>query len=137
MDTKNLFLECLGNVSKDISIEIDLSFDIANRIDNLLTERGVSQKEFAELMGKRESEISKWLKGTHNFTLRTLAKISAVLDSPIIQVAAKQPNVYEQRNYSINLLLHTPDKSYSYIRTTDNYTGNYKIYPQPITMIYS
>lgn len=137
MDTKNLFLECLGNVSKDISIEIDLSFDIANRIDNLLTERGISQKEFAELMGKRESEISKWLKGTHNFTLRTLAKISAVLDSPIIQVAAKQPNVYEQRNYSINLLLHTPDKSYSYIRTTDNYTGNYKIYPQPITMIYS
>ena len=105
--------------------------------DNLLTERGISQKEFAELMGKRESEISKWLKGTHNFTLRTLAKISAVLDSPIIQVAAKQPNVYEQRNYSINLLLHTPDKSYSYIRTTDNYTGNYKIYPQPITMIYS
>ena len=137
MDTKNLFLECLGNVSKDISIEIDLSFDIANRIDNLLTESGISQKEFAELMGKRESEISKWLKGTHNFTLRTLAKISAVLDSPIIQVAAKQPNVYEQRNYSINLLLHTPDKSYSYIRTTDNYTGNYKIYPQPITMIYS
>ena len=44
MDTKNLFLECLGNVSKEISIEVDLSFDIASKIDSILAERGISQK---------------------------------------------------------------------------------------------
>ena len=61
MNTKNLFLECLKDVPKDVSIEVDLSFDIASRIDALLTERGLSQKEFADMMGKRESEVSKWL----------------------------------------------------------------------------
>ena len=103
MNTKNLFLECLNDVPKDVSIEVDLSFDIASRIDALLVEKGLSQKEFADMMGKRESEVSKWLKGTHNFTLRTLAKISAVLDSPIVQVVAKQPNVYTQQSYSVNV----------------------------------
>ena len=62
MNTKNLFLECLNDVPKDVSIEVDLSFDIASRIDALLTERGLSQKEFADLMGKRKSEKTKWLK---------------------------------------------------------------------------
>ena len=135
MDTKNLFLECLGNVSKDISIEVDLSFDIASKIDGILAERGISQKEFAELMGKRESEISKWLKGTHNFTLRTLAKISAVLDCPIIQVVTKQPDVYEQRDYSINVLFHIPHRNYSPIRTNNNRTMDYQRYSQSITTI--
>ena len=135
MDTKNLFLECLGNVSKEISIEVDLSFDIASKIDSILAERGISPKEFAELMGKRESEVSKWLKGTHNFTLRTLAKISAVLDSPIIQVVTKQLDVYEQRDYSINVLFHIPHRNYSHIRTNNNRTMDYQRYSQPITTI--
>ncbi|MBQ3204100.1 MAG: helix-turn-helix transcriptional regulator [Alistipes sp.] len=125
MNTKNLFLECLNDVPKDVSIEVDLSFDIASRIDALLVEKGLSQKEFADMMGKRESEVSKWLKGTHNFTLRTLAKISAVLDSPIVQVVAKQPNVYTQQSYSVNVnLLITPSRpAYSYHRISNGTMG--------------
>lgn len=132
MNTKNLFLECLNDVPKDVSIEVDLSFDIASRIDALLVERGLSQKEFADMMGKRESEVSKWLKGTHNFTLRTLAKISAVLDSPIVQVVAKQPNVYTQQSYSVNVnLLITPSQpAYSYHRTSNNGMMGYGNYTQ-------
>lgn len=132
MGAKNLFLDCLNDVPKDISIEVDLSFDIASKIDTLLAERGLSQKEFAEMMGKRESEVSKWLKGTHNFTLRTLAKISAVLDSPIVQVVAKQPNVYTQQSYSVNVnLIITPSQpAYSYHRVSDNGVIGYGNYTQ-------
>ena len=132
MSAKNLFLECLSNVPKDVSIEVDLSFDIASRIDAILAERGLSQKEFAEMMGKRESEVSKWLKGTHNFTLRTLAKISAVLDRPIVQVVAKQPNKYEQQSYSVsvNLLIAPKKPTYSYLRTSYNTIGRNMDYKQ-------
>ena len=35
------------------------SVDIANRIYELLREKNMTQREFAELMGKRESEISR------------------------------------------------------------------------------
>jgi transcriptional regulator with XRE-family HTH domain len=37
-------------------------------------------------MGKKPSEISKWLNGEHNFTLRSLAKLEAELGEPIITV---------------------------------------------------
>ena len=64
MKTEKLFNECLANVPNDITIEIDLSFDIANKIDKILSDRKISQKDFAAMIGKKESEISKWLKGT-------------------------------------------------------------------------
>ena len=51
----------------------------------------MTQREFAALMGKRESEISRWLTGTHGFTTTTLAKISAVLGEPIVEVY-RQPS---------------------------------------------
>ena len=46
----------------------------------------MTQREFAALMGKRESEVSRWLSGTHGFTTNTLAKISAVLGEPVVKV---------------------------------------------------
>jgi transcriptional regulator with XRE-family HTH domain len=35
-------------------------------------------------MNKKPSEINKWLKGNHNLTLKTLAKLEAELGEPII-----------------------------------------------------
>ena len=52
----------------------------------------MTQREFAALMGKRESEISRWLTGSHGFTTTTLTKISAVLGEPVVMVK-KDPQV--------------------------------------------
>lgn len=63
-----------------------MSFQIADRIDALLKQKGISQKELAKLTQTSEAAVSRWLSGTHNFTLSTLAKISAVLGQNIIVV---------------------------------------------------
>lgn len=120
MDTKNLFLECLNNVPNDIHYEVDWAFEISNHIDSILKERGITQKEFAKMVGKRESEVCKWLKGTHNFTLRTLAVISAALDSPIITVASKQQQVqYTKKEYKTEtIIIDTTSPMYSINSTT-------------------
>lgn len=65
---------------------VSLYADIVVRINELIDEKGYSQKELAENMGKRPSEISKWLKGDHNFTIRSIAKLQAQLGEPIICV---------------------------------------------------
>ncbi len=46
----------------------------------------MSQKDFARLLGKTETEVSKWLSGTHNMTLATISKISCALNQDIIKV---------------------------------------------------
>lgn len=73
-------------VSPEERAEARLSFEISNRIDFLMNERGLSKKQFAEAIGKRPSEITRWLSGEHNFTVATLAMLSSFFGQPIIQV---------------------------------------------------
>lgn len=92
MKKNSLFDQCVANVAPEVMKEVSLNVDIANRIYDLLTEKKMTQREFAALMGKRESEISRWLTGSHGFTTTTLAKIAAVLGEPIVMVK-KDPQV--------------------------------------------
>ena len=81
-----LFEQCVANVAPEVMEEVNLNIDIAKRIYDLLKAKNLTQHEFASRMGKRDSEISRWLTGTHGFTTATLAKISAVLGEPIVEV---------------------------------------------------
>ena len=81
---ENSFQQMLDNIPADTRLEIDWSFAIANRIDYLIKKNGLSKKSFAEALGKRPSEVCKWLSGQHNFTLRTLATISAYFGEELI-----------------------------------------------------
>lgn len=92
MKKNSLFDQCVANVAPEVMKEVSLNVDIANRIYDLLKEKKMTQREFAALMGKRESEISRWLTGSHGFTTTTLAKIAAVLGEPIVMVK-KDPQV--------------------------------------------
>ena len=87
MKTSNLFKQEVAKVPIDVKLELDLSFAIADKIDAILKRKGMSQKEFAKRMNKTEAEVSRWLSGTHNFTLKTLAKITFVLDENIIVIS--------------------------------------------------
>lgn len=52
---------------------------IAVKIADTLEAKKLSQKAFAALMKKSESEISEWLSGNRNFTIDTLSDISNCL----------------------------------------------------------
>ncbi len=85
-EAKNAYRKMLASVPADIKAEIDLSFAISDRIDELMRERGLSKKQFADALGRRPSEITKWLSGQHNFTLSTIAMISTFFGQPIVTV---------------------------------------------------
>ena len=58
----------------------------AARIADAMKAAGLNKSQFARKMGKSPSEITKWLSGTHNFTIDTLVSIEAALGAPILQV---------------------------------------------------
>lgn len=84
--TIELYSEAVSNVPEDVRLETDWSFAISDKIADALEKKGMTQKMFAKQIGKTETEVSRWLSGTHNFTLRTIAKISSVLGMNIITV---------------------------------------------------
>ncbi len=84
--TVQLFDECLATVQNDVKMELDMSFALADKIDMILREKNISQKQLAKKMGKTEAEVSRWLGGTHNFTLWTIAKISDTLGVKLLTI---------------------------------------------------
>lgn len=83
---RNFFQEALASVPNHVTLRVGWSFSIADKIDAKLKELGMSHREFAKRAGKTEPEVTRWLSGTHNFTLRTLAKISDALGENLIEV---------------------------------------------------
>ncbi|MBD5228624.1 MAG: helix-turn-helix transcriptional regulator [Bacteroidales bacterium] len=83
---KTSLRELLGDITPEERAEARLSFQISNRLYYLMQERGLSKKQFANAIGKRPSEITRWLSGEHNFTVSTLAMLSTFFGQPIISV---------------------------------------------------
>ena len=86
MKTNKLMDEIRQTMTPEMKNQMELSVSIANRIYEILEEKGMSQKDLALALGKTETEVSRWLSGTHNLTIATIAKISVALGQDIIQV---------------------------------------------------
>jgi len=79
-------LEKLLNKHPETEKFVTKSMDIADQISQFLVEKNWTQKEFARRMGKQESEISKWLSGQHNFTIKTITNIETVFGKNLIWI---------------------------------------------------
>lgn len=53
--TALLFDECLATVSNDVKLELDMSFALADKIDMILREKNISQKQLAKKNGQDRS----------------------------------------------------------------------------------
>jgi len=85
MKKSNILEKRRRQVNPEIRESVVLSFHIVDRIHEILVEKGLKQKDLALLLGKKEAEISKWMHGTHNFTIDTLVTIERALQTPILK----------------------------------------------------
>ena len=76
----------------EIRKQVDLQVMIANRVYDLLEAKGMSQKDFAAKLGKTETEVSRWLCGTHNLTMATIAKMAVALEDDLIVSTQSKPS---------------------------------------------
>jgi ribosome-binding protein aMBF1 (putative translation factor) len=98
----------LDKTPKDVEIFVDKYADLVLRINQILQEKGYSQKSLADKLEKRPSEIHKWLSGDHNFTLRSIAKLEAELGEILLEVPARKPvtefnSHYKKTTYSFTV----------------------------------
>jgi len=76
----------IDTTPKDVEIFIDKYTDLVVRINQVLRQKGYTQKQLAQKLDKKPSEIHKWLSGEHNFTLRSIAKLEAELGVTLLEV---------------------------------------------------
>lgn len=80
----NAFDALRASIARAQRIRHFLALDLAEHVTQLLRERGKSRRWLAQRLKKTDSELSKWLSGTHNLTLDSIAKLSDALDEDLL-----------------------------------------------------
>lgn len=60
---------------------------VAGKIADSLKAKNITQKKFAEMIGRSESEVSEWLSGDRNFTIDTLSDIQRCLGIDLLNIS--------------------------------------------------
>jgi len=76
------WLEANSNPEIDKFLERNLA--ITEKVNTILKERGLKKREFAKMLGKNPSEITKWLTGLHNLTLKSITKMEVALNIDLL-----------------------------------------------------
>ena len=86
--------DLLENMIHEISPAEQKSTDrkmmLAARIYNTMKAKGIKNGQLAAILRRKPSEITKWLSGTHNFTIETLWEIGDVLGIKLINIEEQE-----------------------------------------------
>lgn len=66
---------------------------LAAKLDDCITEKGLTQKNVAELLGKTESEVSEWLSGKRNITIDNISDFERVLNVNLLNIESNQSKI--------------------------------------------
>jgi transcriptional regulator with XRE-family HTH domain len=107
-NSSNLIDGILNSISIEEKYHIEQKMLLAAKIDKLREGKGWSKVQFAKEMNKKPSEITKWLSGTHNFTLDTLLDIQNIFSVNLVNTSDKPVEQVVHFYYSINIQAQNP-----------------------------
>ena len=81
-----------GNLEIEMLVKRNLA--IANKVRKILNDRNLNDGDFAMLLGKTRSEVSKWLSGSHNLTQKSIIKMEIALGVKLIYIEQVHKYVY-------------------------------------------
>ncbi len=88
--TSSIINDILNNIPEEEVIKTEKRMAIAIKIDEAIKAKGWKKKDLASALNiENKSIISRWLSGTHNFTIDTLFDIEKVLDIKLINIETK------------------------------------------------
>jgi transcriptional regulator with XRE-family HTH domain len=95
----NVFDRLLNAIPQQERIESDIAFRVAERVDFLMRKNNISQSDLARGLNKDHAQISRWMSGRHNFSLRTLAELEIFFKEEILVSPTATEEVAEYTQY--------------------------------------
>lgn len=96
MKPKNTISNFNKSTEPDIHRFVEINLNIVEEIYAIMERKNITQKDLAQKLGKKESEISKWLTGMHNLTLRSIARLEVALGEDLILTSSKAKERMEE-----------------------------------------
>lgn len=111
---ENILNQLLAEISDLDQFKTDNKMSISACIADRIIHSGLSKVKLAEQLSKRPSEITKWLSGTHNFTIDTLSEIAFLFKLELVELIHGDSNLY-YKNEEFAKINKTDVKMYSNI----------------------
>jgi len=96
-NNKSSLEKILEEITPEQQARTDAKMLLAARIADAMEAKGWNNKMLMEALGKKNpSEITRWLSGTHNFTVDTLTDLGRVLERDFINLSAEKEQSVQQ-----------------------------------------
>jgi len=125
----NLINNLLNSINPEDKERIEYRMLVAARIDSAMKAKGWKTKDLLHALGKKNpSEVTRWLSGTHNFTMDTLVDLQRVLGIKLLRTDLDQNEVSTYKaTLSVNvstkpqrsIYYSQPQQSQTYLRETN------------------
>lgn len=125
----NLINNLLNSINPEDKERIEYRMLVAARIDSAMKAKGWKTKDLLHALGKKNpSEVTRWLSGTHNFTMDTLVDLQRVLGIRLLRTDL-DPNEVSTYKATLSVNVSTkpqrsiyysqPQQSQTYLRETN------------------
>lgn len=114
----DILSDILSSISPNEAKRVENKMMLAAKIDEAMKAKGWKKKDLMQAMGKKnQSEITRWLSGTHNFTCDLLTDLGVVLGNDFLnlETAKPQPVIYH-----VSVCLHSGISQNHYIKDIEN-----------------
>lgn len=105
-----LFKSIVDNAPKEAEVFVEKYTALILRINQILRDKGISQKKLADAMDKKPSEISRWLNGGQNLTLKSIAKLEAELGETLIEIPTSQISTKFKEEWHVSVHTFTVER---------------------------
>ncbi|GHB64091.1 helix-turn-helix domain-containing protein [Persicitalea jodogahamensis] len=121
--------DILDSISDEEFEIADKKMSMAAKIADAMEDKGWKHKDLIAALGKGSpSEVTRWLSGTHNFTMDTLIKLERALEIDLLNIEIEEEKVFygfnrqvseQQSNfmfanfYDSNQIKHVGEKIYA------------------------
>jgi transcriptional regulator with XRE-family HTH domain len=122
--------EILSSISPQEAKRIENRMLIAAKIDDAMKAKGWKNKDLMCAMGKSNpSEVTRWLSGTHNFTIDTLTDLGHALDVDLLHLEDDEQEAKGNTYHAtVNVFVVNPNRSFYDLSISDksaHYSANY------------
>jgi len=101
--------KALGKIKPENRKFVGKSKALADQVNEVLNLKGMNQKDASIKLGKYQSEISKWLSGQHNPTLRTITSLEVLLGTDLLITPLQAKAKFEKKEY-VYMTVHAQPK---------------------------
>ena len=116
-----LFKSIVDNAPKEAEVFVEKYTALILRINQILRDKGISQKKLADAMDKKPSEISRWLNGGQNLTLKSIAKLEAELGETLIEIPTSQISTKFKEEWHVSVHTFTVERRIEKVEKKKNF----------------